>query len=211
LVPKGIGFDKKGATGANYPAKLLLLLSNKCEAANFNAAFPLPTAMKRIEKSIEIKAPLRTVYDQWTQFESFPLFMPGVLNVRQMDDRHVFWQVEVLGREVEWEAEIYEQIPDCLIAWRSILGRPHSGAIFFEPMDDRLTRLRVVVEYQLQGAAERLCDWFGAVQHRVERDLTRFRHFIEVGPSQPAAGWRGRIPQAEMQFVGIGDEQWTRY
>src|ERR1700751_1497591 len=119
--------------------------------------------MKRIEKSIEIKAPLRHVYDQWTQFEAFPLFMPGVLNVRQMDDRHVFWQVEVLGREIEWEAEIYEQIPDCLIAWRRLLGRPHAGAIFFEPMEDRLTRLRVVIEYQLQGAAEYLCDWFGAV------------------------------------------------
>ena len=166
--------------------------------------------MKRIEKSTEIKAPLRTVYDQWTQFESFPLFMPGVMSVRQMDDRHVFWQVAVLGREIEWEAEIYEQIPDCLIAWRSILGRPHSGAIFFEPMDDRLTRLRVVIEYQPQGAAEWLCDWFGAVQIRVERDLARFRHFVEVGAPQ-TSGWRGRIPQAEMQLACVGDEQWTRY
>lgn len=167
--------------------------------------------MKRIEKSIEIKAPLRAVYNQWTQFESFPLFMPGVVKVRQMDERHVFWQVEVLGRELEWEAEIYEQIPDCLIAWRSILGRPHSGAIFFEPLDDHLTRLRVVIEYQLVGAAEKLCDWFGAVTLRVDRDLGRFRKFIEATEPNPSMGWRGRIPNSGFELAGVGEEQWTRY
>jgi uncharacterized membrane protein len=166
--------------------------------------------MKRIEKSIEIKAPLRQVYDQWTQFEAFPLFMPGVLNVRQMDERHVFWQVEVLGREIEWEAEIYEQIPDCLIAWRSILGRPHSGAIFFEAVEDDLTRLRVIIEYQLQSTAEKVCDWLGMVQKRVERDLKQFKKFISSAKTQ-AVGWRGRIPQHQLQLVAVDDERWTRY
>jgi uncharacterized membrane protein len=166
--------------------------------------------MKRIEKSVQIHAPLRTVYNQWTQFEEFPLFMPGVTTVRQMDERHVFWQAEVMGREVEWEAEIYEQIPDCLIAWRSILGRQHSGAIFFEPLGDHLTRLRVVIEYQLHGAMEHFCDWFGAVQICVERDLARFRNFIERSPRQ-APGWRGRIPQHDLELIVVGDERWTRY
>lgn len=166
--------------------------------------------MKRIEKAIVVKAPLRTVYNQWTQFEEFPLFMPGVVSVRQMDERHVFWQVDVMGREVEWEAEIYEQIPDCLIAWRSILGRPHTGAIFFEPLGKGSTRLRAVIEYQLQGSMEVLCDWFGAVHLCVERELARFKKFMEGCPRQ-ATGWRGRIPQHDLELAVAGEEQWTRY
>jgi len=150
------------------------------------------------------------VYNQWTQFEEFPLFMPGVTSVQQMDDRHVFWQVEIMGKEMEWEAEIYEQIPDCLIAWRSILGRPHSGAIFFEPLNNHLTQLRVVIEYQLQGAVEHLCDWLGALQTCVDRELTRFKGFIEASPREPM-GWRGRIPCYELELISVGDEQWTRY
>lgn len=44
----------------------------------------------KIEQSIEVEVPVRTAYNQWTQFEEFPQFMEGVLEVRQLDDTRLF-------------------------------------------------------------------------------------------------------------------------
>ena len=79
--------------------------------------------MATIEKSVDVSVPLRTVYDQWTQFEEFPKFMEGVTEVQQLDDKRLHWKAQIGGQEREWYAEIYEQIPDQRIAWRSISGK----------------------------------------------------------------------------------------
>jgi uncharacterized membrane protein len=62
--------------------------------------------MSTIEQSIEVKAPLSTVYNQWTQFEEFPRFMDGVEEVRQRDDTHLHWVAQFGGSRHEWDAEI---------------------------------------------------------------------------------------------------------
>src|SRR4029079_17022180 len=62
--------------------------------------------MERIEKSIEVKCPVRAVYNQWTQFEEFPRVMAGVKEVTQLDDTHLHWHAEIWGKEKEWDAEI---------------------------------------------------------------------------------------------------------
>ena len=78
--------------------------------------------MERIEKTIEVDRPVRTVYNQWTQFEEFPRFMDGVKEVKQLDDTHVHWHAEIFGKDKEWDAEITEQVPDQKIGWKSISG-----------------------------------------------------------------------------------------
>jgi uncharacterized membrane protein len=72
--------------------------------------------MATIEKSIDVEVPVRTAYNQWTQFEEFPRFMEGVLEVRQLDDRQLHWRARVGGQEKTWDAEITEQVPDERIA-----------------------------------------------------------------------------------------------
>ncbi len=62
--------------------------------------------------SIDINAPLRAVYNQWTQFEEFPRFMEGVEEVRQDGARNLFWKARIAGKEKQWEAEILEQVPE---------------------------------------------------------------------------------------------------
>jgi uncharacterized membrane protein len=132
------------------------------------------------------------VYNQWTQFEQFPKFMEGVKEVRQLDDRRLFWRAEILGQEVEWEAEIYEQIPDQRIAWRSITGHPNRGAVYFTPVGTGKTRIMLTLEYEPLGAAERIANALGALSLRVEGDLRRFRKFIEERGVETGA-WRGEI------------------
>ena len=90
--------------------------------------------MARIEQSVEVNVPVRTAYNQWTQFEEFPRFMQWVREVRQLDDAHLHWRVDRNGEKVEWDSEITDQVPDQHIAWRDISGPMNSGSITFYPM-----------------------------------------------------------------------------
>ena len=146
--------------------------------------------MERIEKSIEVNAPLRTVYNQWTQFEEFPKFMEGVQEVRQLNGKRLFWRANILGKDAEWEAEIYEQVPDQRIAWRRTTGHPNAGAVSFQSSGPDRTRVTVVMEYEPLGAVEKIGDALGIVSARVEGDVERFRDFSENRGVESGA-WRG--------------------
>jgi uncharacterized membrane protein len=148
--------------------------------------------MDRIEKSVEVERPLRTVYDQWTQFEEFPLFMEGVLEVHQLDEKALHWVAEVAGKREEWEAEIVQQIPDQQIAWRHARGAVNSGVVTFTPLEGDRTRVTLALEYEPQGVVEKVGDALGFVSRRVEGDLARFKRFVEERGSETGA-WRGEI------------------
>lgn len=135
--------------------------------------------METIEKSIEVNAPIRQVYNQWTQFEEFPNFMEGVQEVRQVSDRKLYWRAKVGGKEKEWHAEITEQVPDRQISWRSIEGAPNSGTVLFSPTGSNQTQVTLRMEWQPEGAVEKVGEALGADSRRVEGDLKRFRDFIE--------------------------------
>ena len=62
--------------------------------------------MSRFEHVLIVDAPIRRVYDQWTQFEDFPRFMEGVDSVIQKDDRTLEWTAEILGQRRHWTALI---------------------------------------------------------------------------------------------------------
>jgi uncharacterized membrane protein len=53
--------------------------------------------METVKESIEVNVPVKTAYNQWTQFEEFPKFMEGVQSVEQIDDTHLRWVAEVGG------------------------------------------------------------------------------------------------------------------
>lgn len=147
--------------------------------------------MASIEKSIEVYVPVRVAYDQWTQFESFPSFMDGVKEVRQIDDNRLRWRAEIAGKDEEWEAEIVEQQPDRMIAWRSIGGALNAGTVTFEPREGA-TRVTLRIDYEPETVTERAGDALGIVSARVEGDLDHFKEFIE-SRRQPTGAWRGEI------------------
>jgi uncharacterized membrane protein len=149
--------------------------------------------MSTIEKSIDVNVPLRTAYNQWTQFEEFPRFMEGVREVKQLDDRRLHWRAEIGGKEKEWEAEITEQVPDQRIAWRSIGGAVNAGEVRFNLLSENSARITVRMDYEPGGLAENVGDALGVVSQRVEGDLARFKEFIESRGAETGA-WRGKIP-----------------
>jgi uncharacterized membrane protein len=149
--------------------------------------------MERIEKTIEVERPVRTVYNQWTQFEEFPHFMDGVKEVRQLDDSHVHWRASVGGREKEWDAEITEQVPDEKIGWKSVSGDGwNAGVVRFEPLSANRTRVRLVMAYEPQGAVERVGDALGVLSASVQSSVENFKQYIESQRTE-GDGWRGQV------------------
>lgn len=148
--------------------------------------------MQTVEKSVEVAAPVAQVYNQWTQFEEFPRFMEGVEQVKQLDDKRLHWVAQIAGRRKEWDAEIFEQVPDQKIAWRSTSGADNAGIVSFRPLDANRTEISVRMEYEPDGAVEAVGSALGAVSGRIEGDLERFKKFIQ-SRGQETGAWRGEI------------------
>jgi uncharacterized membrane protein len=150
--------------------------------------------MSSITKSIDVNVPVRTAYNQWTQFESFPQFMEGVEEVRQLDDTHLHWRASIGGKEAEWDAVITEQIPDERVAWRNTTGKTNAGVVTFHRLGDDQTKVTVQMEYEPEGVVENVGDKLGFDDRRVQGDLERFKEFIESRGSETGA-WRGEVAQ----------------
>jgi uncharacterized membrane protein len=145
-----------------------------------------------IDESIEVNVPVSTAYNQWTQFEDFPLFMEGVDHVQQLDDTRLHWAATVAGRKAEWDAKILEQHPDRQISWISEDGKKTRGTVSFEPRGEGKSLVRLSMSYQTEGPAETLGSAAGLDARRVRGDLERFKELIENRGTESGA-WRGEV------------------
>lgn len=152
--------------------------------------------MASIQESIDLQAPLSTVYNQWTQFEDFPQFMEGVEEVRQLDDTRLHWVATVAGKRAEWDAKILEQHADRQISWVSEDGRATRGTVTFEELGPTRTRVQLSMSYMAQGAREAIGSAAGLDARRVRGDLQRFKDMIEARDEETGA-WRGEVVAGE--------------
>ena len=148
--------------------------------------------MTTLEKSVDVNAPVRTAYNQWTQFESFPNFMEGVDEVTQQTPTRTHWKTSIGGVTREFDAEITEQHPDERIAWHSVDGPTHAGVVTFHRLDDSTTRVHLQMEYAPETLAEKAGAALGVVGHRIQGDLDRFKEFMEQRGGATGA-WRGDV------------------
>ena len=149
--------------------------------------------MSTVTEFVEVNVPVRTAYNQWTQFEEFPLFMDGVQEIRQLDDTHTHWKTDIAGVKREFDAEITEQLPDERVAWKSTQGEKQAGVVTFHRLDDGHTRVTVQMEFDPQGFVENAGDKLGVVDRRVKGDLRRFKEYIEGRGGLETGAWRGQV------------------
>jgi uncharacterized membrane protein len=146
------------------------------------------------EASIDVEVPVRTAYDQWTQFEEFPRFMQNVERVEQLTDTTTRWTVSVAGAERSWDAEITEQEPDQRIAWRSQGDTKHAGVVTFHRLDEGRTRVMLQLDVEPTDWVESAGDALGIVSRSAQKDMENFKAFIEERGRETGA-WRGEVPQ----------------
>ena len=150
--------------------------------------------MSQIQESVDVEVPVRTAYNQWTEFESFPAFMSGVESVTQIDDTHTHWVTDVAGVKREFDAEITEQHPDERVAWRSTGGEAeHAGVVTFHRLDESTTRVMIQIDWNPSGLAEKVGSAVNVDRRQVKGDAQRFKDFIE-SRGHETGGWRGDVP-----------------
>jgi uncharacterized membrane protein len=149
--------------------------------------------MSQVEESIEVRVPVRTAYNQWTQFESFPEFMEGVERIEQRTDTLTHWVTQVNGAAREFDAEITQQIPDERVAWTTVGGEARqAGVVTFHRIDETTTKVMLQMDFEPDGFTETVGDKLGFVKRQVTGDLKRFKSFIESRGTETGA-WRGQV------------------
>ena len=166
--------------------------------------------MAGVDKKIEVEVPVRTAYNQWTQFEEFPRFMEGVKEVQQMGDERLHWVAEVGGEQKEWYARITRQVPDNVLAWESEGGVMNNGTVIFKPIDTGKTQIELHMDYEPEGFKEKAGDVLGVVSRKVEGDLKRFKEFVEERGVE-TGGWRGEIAHGATAEGDAGGSTGTTY
>ncbi|MFF4833744.1 SRPBCC family protein [Streptomyces sp. NPDC001315] len=151
-----------------------------------------------IIEQIDVGVPLRTAYDQWTQYQDFSTFAKGVKNASRADDTHSDWQLKVFWSNRSWKAKTVEQVPDDRIAWTSEGAKGTTrGVVSFHQLDDSLTRVLLVIEYYPSGLFEKTGNIWRAQGRRARLDLKNFVRFITI-KGEVEDSWRGEIRDGEV-------------
>lgn len=159
-----------------------------------------------VEKHIVVNVPVSEAYTQWTKFEDFPRFMPGVQSVTRLSDDRLKWVARIAGVRREWEAKILEQVPDRRVAWAATAGATNSGAVDFSDAGSGRTSLKLTLEYQPAGAVEKVGNLLHIVGRQAEHDLKKFKQFIEHEGHATSAR-RAPVPDAaQARTLGAGPE-----
>lgn len=148
--------------------------------------------MTAIEETIDVDVPLQVAYDQWTQFEDFPMFMSGVDSITQLDDRRTHWKLSIGGVKREFDADVTVQKPDQGVSWRSTDGPAHSGSVRFVELAPTSTRVTLAMDYETEGFVEKVGDALGIIERQAKDDLKKFKSFIE-SRGTATGQWRGKI------------------
>ena len=143
-----------------------------------------------IEESFTINKTPWELYQYWRDFKNLPRIMSHLESVAVLDDKRSHWVAKapaIAGGKVEWDAEIINDEPNALIAWRSLENADvdNAGSVRFVPAaDDGGTEVKVVIDYI--PPAGRVGKWvaklFGeAPDQQIQDDLRRFKQIMETG------------------------------
>ncbi len=135
-----------------------------------------------------IRKPAPEVYAFWRDLENLPTFMAHLKEVRATGDRTSHWSAGApFGKNVEWDAEIFDEVPAEKIAWQST-GKadvPNAGTVRFMPAPDGVsTEVHVVLVYDIPGGAvgKAVAKYFGEEPHQqLDDDLRRLKQVLETG------------------------------
>jgi uncharacterized membrane protein len=175
-----------GSAVAAIPQARRFVIARFTSVPSMNGTMP-----RTIEETIEVNVPVSVAYNQWTQFEDFPLFMEGVDHVQQLDDTRLHWAATIAGKTNEWDAKILEQHPDRQISWISEDGKMTRGTVTFEPRGESKTLIRLSMSYQADPL-EAVGSAAGLDSKRIRGDLDRFKELIE-SKGRESGAWRGEV------------------
>lgn len=162
--------------------------------------------MSMVQQTVEIGAPLHTVYEQLAAFENYPRFMTGVQQVIPKGNDQTHWVMDVEGKRREFDAQITERSLDERVSWSTTDGPLLAETITLRPVGE--TRTQIVAQLEADVAFLLPSDRHGqeTLSKRLRADLNTFKGLIETGklgvstkrfasPASVATRVRGGRPQ----------------
>jgi uncharacterized membrane protein len=134
--------------------------------------------MAFVDKTVEVAADVRSVYELWTAFEDYPSFMETIETVTLAEDDRLHWVAVIENDTFEWDADLVEHVPDEKVTWQAIDGR-ETGEVRFEKLGADRTKVTYQLEYDpaaWQGKSDTVRHW---MRRRVESDLEAFKQVVE--------------------------------
>lgn len=178
----GAGLIQRGLTGHCYAYEVLGM--NTAER-NASTAVPAQQGIK-LEKTIHIQRPAEELFHFWRDFENLPRIMPYLESVEVSDNQRSHWVAAGIGgATVEWDAEIINERPNEMIAWRSLPGGDieTAGSVHFKPMPGEMgTAVVVSMKYNPPGGkiAANIAEFMGiGAIEKIEESLHRFKELME--------------------------------
>jgi len=181
----------RAATG-RWPFAVLLGLPTN-EKSHPATSVPHESGIK-VERAIRIGKSPDDLYRFWRNLENLPRFMSEHVEIRHLDDQRSHWKLQSLaGATFEWDAEIINDLPNELLAWRSLDNADidHAGSVHFEGDGAGGSTVTVIMEYRPPAGriGAEIARLFGQdTAQVVEKDLHRFKQLMESGEIGPVEG-----------------------
>lgn len=198
LTLAGTALLHRGVTGHCNTYQLLGITTNNTSSNTAEVARDV-----HVEKAIVIDKSPEELFSFWRRFENLPRFMKHLKSVSCSGLNSSHWEAEGPGGKlVEWDAEIYNEKPNELIAWRSLEGADivNAGSVRFKSLGVRGTEVRVVLNYNVPGGkvSALLAKLFGSEPGQmIADDLRRLKQILETGEAATTEGQTsGRDPEA---------------
>ncbi len=185
LTPLGVGLIGRAVSGRSLLNRALG--RNSADTLRTSPVASLERGEgTRIDRTVLIARPAADLYRFWRQFDTLPRFMDNLESVTLLDGRRSHWVAKgPLGARVEWDAEVHNEIPNELIAWRSLPGSEvdQAGSVHFTPAAEG-TEVRVVLRYAAPAGkvGETVARLLGDdPSQQIADDLRRFKQVMEAG------------------------------
>jgi uncharacterized membrane protein len=184
LTAMGAGLVWRGVTG-----RCQMYAALGVNTAEHNPATTIPARQGfKVERSITVDRPATDLYRFWRRLENLPQVMRHLKHVETFDDQHSHWKAEgAFGADVEWDAEIFNERENEMIAWRSLPGGDvdTAGSIHFKPLErNRGTEVTLSMKYNPPAGkvGAQIASLFGnGLEAKLDEDLATFKQVMETG------------------------------
>jgi len=167
-------------------------LNTAADPDDTRAALGGPRGVSVLE-SVTINRSIEELYRFWKNLENLPYFMRHLESVERVTDTISHWRAKgPAGTIFEWDAEIFNELPNKLIAWRSLDGADvvSAGSVNFDSAEPHGTRVTVHLQYSPPGGkiGAAVARWLGSdAETGIREDLRRFKQMVETADSRPVA------------------------
>ena len=224
LAAYGFGNAKRGGLvlGALGSALAYRGLKGHCacysalglDTAQHNDATVIPSGQgDKVEKSVVINRSPAELYSFWREVENLPRIMRHLEKVESLDRQRSHWVAcGPFGKQVEWDAEIFNDRENEAIAWRSLEGSQidTTGSVHFKSLGhDRGTAVTVSLQYKPPGG--KLGAWLAALlgdnpKAMIAEDLRNFKRHMEAGELPTAGEPSGRALEGRLAQRGAPEQ-----